>query len=168
MLLALAILLALMTGIPCAIYVPTPLRVVRRMLALVNLRPREKLYDLGCGDGRILVIAAKEYGAFAVGVEVNPILVWLAKRNVKKANVGHYVRVIRGNLFNVDLREADVVTMYLSQYANERVKGKLAKELKPGARVVTYIFPIRGWRAVIADPEYNIYVYRIPESLRGF
>jgi len=159
------IILILKFGIPCAIYVPTPAKIARRALSLAGLKPHEILYDLGCGDGRVLILAAIEYGAFAIGVECNPLLAWIARRNVRKAHVEELVKVITGNLFNIDLSRADVVFLYLSQYANERLKDKMAKELKRGARIVTYVFPIVGWRPVVKDKERSIYVYEIPYSL---
>jgi len=152
-------------GVPCAIYVPTPIKIARRALSLAGLKPHEILYDLGCGDGRVLILATIEYGAFAVGVECNPLLAWIARRNVRRANVEEFVKVITGNLFNINLHKADVVFLYLSQYANERLKDKMAKELKHGARVVTYIFPIVGWKPLVKDEKQNIYVYEIPYSL---
>ncbi len=163
----LILLLAIMlkSGIPCAIYVPTPIKVIRKMLDLVSLKPNEVLYDLGCGDGRIVLLAAKEYGAYAVGVEYNPFLVWVARRNIKKSGVRNRVSIIKGNLFNISLRDADVVTIYLSQYANARLKKKFEMELKPGARVVSYVFPINGWKPFIKDEKYRIFVYKVPESI---
>jgi len=163
-LLLILIITMLKTGVPCAIYVPTPMKVVRRMLKLASLKPGEILYDLGCGDGRILVTAAKEYGARAVGIEVNPLLIWLAKRRMRRSGLEGKIEVLRGNLFDVDLSRADVVTIYLSQYANNRLKHKLARELKDGARVVSYIFPIEGWRPYFKDEDYEIYVYKAPFS----
>lgn len=122
--------------------------VVRKMLEYADLKPGETLYDLGCGDGRIVIMAAEEFGARGVGVDLNLRLVKEARAKGEGLHLGDRVRFIHGNLFDVDLRPADVVTMYLTTGANEKVRPKLEQELRPGTRVVTHDFSISKWECV--------------------
>jgi protein-L-isoaspartate O-methyltransferase len=126
-------------------FVPSPMDVVRRMLELAELKPGEVLYDLGCGDGRIVLMAAKDFGSRAVGVDLNSMLINEARNKTEKLGLSESVRFIDGDMFEVDLRPADVVTMYLLTAANEKVRPKLESELSIGARVVTHDFPITKW-----------------------
>jgi len=124
-------------------YVPTPEAVVRRMLDLADLRSGETLIDLGCGDGRVAIAAARDFGARSFGVDLNNELVTYA--SVVASKLGVNACFIRGNLLCVDLSQADVVTIYLGAEANEVVRPKLEAELRNGARVVTHDYPITGW-----------------------
>jgi cyclopropane fatty-acyl-phospholipid synthase-like methyltransferase len=126
-------------------FVASPLTVVRKMLEYADLKPGETLYDLGSGDGRIVVMAAHEFGAKAVGIELNKRLISEAVRKGEALNLGDQAEFINDNIFDVDISSADVVTMYLTTGANEKLRPKLEKELKPGARVVTHDFSIPGW-----------------------
>ncbi len=119
--------------------------VVRKMLEYADLKPDETVYDLGCGDGRVVIMAAQEFGARGVGVDLNPRLVKEARGKVEALSLGHMVRIIQGNLFDVDVSPADVVTMYLTTGANEKVRPKLELELRSGSRVVTHDFSIPKW-----------------------
>ncbi len=127
-------------------YVPTPHEVVRKMLKLADLKPGEVVLDLGCGDGRVLVIAAKEFGAKAIGIELRRDLVEAAMRNVIEAGVEDKVMILHGNFFEMKLPEADVIFLYLLTSVNERLKPKLEKEAKPGTRIVSHDFEIVGWK----------------------
>ena len=129
-------------------FVASPMSVVRKMLQYAEVKPGEVVYDLGCGDGRIVITAAQEFGAIGVGVELNPRLVEEARAKVEALGLGDRVQIILGDLMEVDLTRADVVTMYLTTGANEKVRPKLERELRPGARVVTHDFSIPGWDAV--------------------
>jgi predicted RNA methylase len=120
--------------------------VVRKMLELAELKPGEVLFDLGCGDGRIVLVAGKDFGSRAVGVDLNAMLINQARNEAEKLGLGKVVRFIDGDMFDVDLSSADVVTMYLLTSANEKVRPKLESELRIGARVVTHDFPIINWR----------------------
>lgn len=120
--------------------------VVRKMLECAELKPGERLYDLGCGDGRIVIMAAEEFGARSVGVEINKRLVQEARMKVKSLDLADRVQIIQGNIFDMDLRPADVVTMYLTTGANEKVRPKLEQELRQGARVITHDFSIPNWQ----------------------
>jgi len=125
--------------------------VVRRMLKLAQVKPGEVVYDLGCGDGRIVITAAKEFGAYGVGIEIRRDLALKAMRAVEEAGLSDRVKIINANLFEVDISDADVVTLYLTTSANLKVKPKLEKELKPGARVVSHEYEIPGWDPVLVD-----------------
>lgn len=125
---------------PDVIYVPTPQNVVDAMLQLAGVRAGDVVYDLGSGDGRIVITAAKQYRARGVGIEIDPELVKLATANAATAGVSDRVRFINQNLYSADLREASVVTLYLLQSINERLRPKLVRELKPGTRVVSHVF----------------------------
>lgn len=119
-------------------YVPTTTEVVDRMLDVANVSPLDVVYDLGCGDGRIVIAAAKKYGTRGVGVDLDPARIREARANAKKAGVENLVSFRVGDLFKTDLREATVVTLYLLPELNRRLKPKLFAELAPGARVVSH------------------------------
>jgi SAM-dependent methyltransferase len=149
--LAIVMLLALLTGAgtgaqtsppakPDVIYVPTPDAVVEAMLQLAGVTAKDVVYDLGSGDGRIVIAAAKKYGARGVGIEIDPTLIAKATENAKAAGVSNRVQFVAGNLFTADISEATVVTLYLLQSLNERLRPKLVRELKPGTRVVSHVF----------------------------
>jgi cyclopropane fatty-acyl-phospholipid synthase-like methyltransferase len=125
---------------PDVIYVPTPLPVVEAMLDLAQVTINDVVYDLGSGDGRIVITAAKKYGARGVGIEIDPSLVKKARENAAAAGVSDRVRFVTTDLFTADLRPATVVSLYLLQSLNERLRPKLVRELKPGARVVSHVF----------------------------
>jgi hypothetical protein len=135
-------------------FVPSPIDVVREMLELAKLQPGEVLFDLGCGDGRIVLMAAKEFGSKAIGVDLNAGLVVEAKLSAEKLGLKN-ASFIDGNMFDVDLSSADVVTMYLMTRANEKLRPKLESELKRGARVVTHDFPISSW-SIDRQVEFNV------------
>jgi cyclopropane fatty-acyl-phospholipid synthase-like methyltransferase len=138
------------------------------MLELARLKQGETVYDLGCGDGRILIAAARDFGAKAVGIELSPVLARRSREQAEAMGLGHRVSVIEGDLLAADLRDADVVSLYLMTEANSQLRPKLERELKPGARVVSLEFEIRGWKPVKVDKltahrhDYKIYLYEIP------
>jgi len=123
-------------------YVPTLDPVVNLMLQTAAVTSSDVVYDLGSGDGRIVIAAAKQYGARGVGVELDPDLIKQAKKNAQKAGVADKVTFIQGDLFKADLSDATVVTLFLSQSINQRIEPKLKRELKPGTRVVSHRFPM--------------------------
>ncbi|MCX6622287.1 MAG: class I SAM-dependent methyltransferase [Acidobacteria bacterium] len=126
-------------------YVPTPMPIVKAMLELGGLKRGEKMFDLGSGDGRIVILAAKEFGADAIGVEYNHELVLESRRKIQRAGVGKRVRIVEGDLFVQDYSSADLLTVYLLPSANERLQPLLARQLRKSARVVAHDFLIRGW-----------------------
>ncbi len=148
-------------------YVASPAKVVDVMLELANIRPGETVYDLGCGDGRILIEAAQKYQAKAVGIEISPKIADEARTKVKKAGLAQKVQVIQGDLLQADLTGADVVTIYLATSLNEELRPRMEKFLKPGARVVSHDYAVPGWKptqVVQADgrQKHLIYLYEMP------
>mgnify|MGYP005841299627 CR=1 FL=1 len=127
-------------------YVPTPNDVVEAMLKLAGVNKSDTVMDLGCGDGRIVVTAAKVYGARGIGVDINPVRIQEAEENAKQANVSNRVKFIEKNLFEADVKEASVVTLYLLPDVNLRLRPKLVKDLKPGARIVSHSFDMGEWK----------------------
>jgi cyclopropane fatty-acyl-phospholipid synthase-like methyltransferase len=123
-------------------YVPTPDAVVSAMLDLAQVTAADVVYDLGSGDGRIVIEAARKYGARAVGIELDPELNKRAAKNAQKAGVAGRVSFVRADFFKTDLSEATVVTLFLSPNINARLQPKLRRELKPGARIVSHRFPM--------------------------
>jgi len=139
------------------------------MLVLSELRPGELIYDLGSGDGRIAIMAAQEFGARAVGVELREDLAKKALESISELGLNGMVKIVQSDMFNVDLSPADVVTLYLTTSANEKVKPKLESELRQGARVVCHDYEVLGWKPHRIDkfcenpklgyPSHTIYVY---------
>jgi cyclopropane fatty-acyl-phospholipid synthase-like methyltransferase len=125
---------------PDVIYVPTPPEVVQAMLDVAQVKNTDIIYDLGSGDGRIPITAAQKFGARGVGIDINPERIKEANENLKKANVGDKVRFVNADLFETNISEATVVTLYLLQSLNEKLRPKLFQELKPGTRVVSHAF----------------------------
>jgi SAM-dependent methyltransferase len=126
-------------------YVPTPVPVVERMLELAEVGKDDVVYDLGSGDGRIPIVAAQRYGARGVGIEINPVWVRNARAAAERLGVADRVSFRLEDLFATDLREATVVTLYLFPTVNEKLQPKLARELKPGTRVVSHEYRIGDW-----------------------
>ena len=149
---------------PDVIYVPTPQDVVDEMLKLAGVRKGDVLYDLGCGDGRIPVTAAKRFGIRAVGIDIDPERIREATENAKKAGVANLVSFRQENLFTADFHEASVVTLYLLPELNLKLEPRLLQELKPGTRVVSHQFDMGDWKPE-KRMELNgrtIYLWRIP------
>lgn len=130
---------------------PTPHEVVERMLALAGARKSDVVYDLGAGDGRVLITAAKKYGARGVGFEIDAGLVKLARENARRAGVEKLVEIRQQNFLGADLSPASLVTLYLSYDGNLAVRESLMRQLKPGARVVSYTFDMGDWPPKIAE-----------------
>jgi SAM-dependent methyltransferase len=128
---------------PDVIYVPTPQAVVNKMLEMAAVKPGELVYDLGCGDGRIVVTAAKKHGVKAIGFDIDPQRVKEAMENVRTNKVEHLVTIRQADIFTLDLRPASVVTLYLLPELNVRLIPQLEK-LKPGSRIVSHDFNMRG------------------------
>jgi len=151
-------------------FVATPLPVVKQMLSVAEIKPGDIVYDLGCGDGRVAIMAAQDFGARSVGVEMREDLAKQALGKVTELGLEGRVKIVQGDMFKIDLSQADVVTLYLTTSANDKVKPKLEAELKPGTRVVSHDYEILGWRPVKIDnfcenpklgyPSHTIYVYR--------
>lgn len=149
-------------------FVPTPTVVVHEMLSLADVGPDDVLYDLGCGDGRIPVLAVMErWVRRAYCVEDNPVLARIARSIAEKAGVKDRIKVIEKDMFNVELVDATAVTLFLITSANEALRPKLEKELKRGTRVVSNVFEVPGWTPRKVLPYYvegrvsRIYLYLI-------
>lgn len=146
---------------------PSPQEVVERMLQLARVQPGELVYDLGSGEGRIVITAARTFKARAVGIELSPDLCREATSRVKVLGLENRVKIIHANMLKVDLRPADVVTIYLLTSANEMLKPNLERDLRPGARVVSHDFEIRGWKPKTVEQveaegrPRSIYLYEI-------
>ena len=132
-------------------YVPTPQDVVERMLALANVQKNDYVIDLGCGDGRIPVTAAKKYGARALGVDIDPVRIEEANANAKAAGVQNLVTFKLQNALTTDVSTATVVTTYLLSASNLRLRPILTKQLKPGSRIVAHSFSFGDWKPEKTD-----------------
>ena len=152
--------------IPEVPYVPTEIEVVDAMLKLAGVKSTDVVYDLGCGDGRIVVRAARNLGARGVGVDINPDRIREAQANAKRNNVENLVRFEEKDLFDADIHEATVVTLYLLPSVNLRLMPKLLKELKPGTRVVSHSFDMGDWKPEKQESVDGaiIYLWTIPEK----
>ena len=128
-------------------FVPTPMAAVERMIAMADIKTGELVYDLGCGDGRIVVAAAQRYGVRAVGVDINPERVRESRVNAAAAGVENLVSIRQADIFTLDLSEADVVFLYLTPRLNERLMPQLRK-LKPGSRIISYEFDMGNAKPV--------------------
>jgi len=145
-------------------YVATPPAVVAKMLELAQVTQDDVVYDLGSGDGRIVIMAAQRFGARGVGVEIDPALVADAHENARRAGVADRVQFLRQDLFETDLRAATVVTLYLMQSVNLELRPKLWRELRPGTRVVSHDFGMGDWppEQVVSVDNHRIYAWTIP------
>lgn len=170
----LAVLLAALLALPqqsLAPYVPTPHDIVDRMLALAAVTRSDIVYDLGCGDGRIPIAAAKKYGARGVGLDIDPRRIEESKANAKAAGVEHLVEFRLEDVMAADVSEATVVTLYLLGSGNAKLRPLLKKHLRPGARIVSHAFSMGpGWPADRIDQfttergdEITLYLWRISE-----
>ncbi|HVQ64472.1 MAG TPA: class I SAM-dependent methyltransferase [Terriglobia bacterium] len=155
---------------PDVVYVPTPQEVVDAMLELAQVKSTDVIYDLGSGDGRIPITAAQKYGARGVGIDINPERTKEANDNLKKANVGDKVKFLTADLFETNISEATVITLYLLPTLNEKLRPKLFRELKPGTRVVSHAFSMGdAWppEKTLNVNGRNVYFWTIPANATG-
>jgi tRNA A58 N-methylase Trm61 len=151
-------------------FVPSPVPVIQYMLKLADLRAGEVLFDLGAGDGRTVIMAAKSFGARAVGVELREDLAKKALSTIHDNGLADRVTIVNGDMFAVNLGSADVVFLYLTTSANEKIRPKLESELKSGVRVVSHDYEIVGWKPVKVEnfcenpklgyPSHTLYLYK--------
>jgi tRNA A58 N-methylase Trm61 len=151
-------------------FVASPPLVIRRLLTLADLKPDEILFDLGAGDGRPVIIAAQEFGARAVGIELRQDLAKQALQRIHELGLQDRATIMNNDIFSIDLRRADVVYLYLTTSANDKVRPKLETELKSGARVVSHDYEMVGWTATkierfcenpgLGFPTHTLYLYK--------
>lgn len=153
-------------------YVPTTEEAVKAMLKLADVKNSDIVYDLGCGDGRIVIAAAKEYGARGVGIDINPERIQEAEANAKKAGVANQVRFLENDLFKADIHEATVVTLFLLESINLKLRPKLLKDMKPGTRIVSNTFGMGDWKPdrelIVGDASeesfsHRLYLWIVPQ-----
>lgn len=147
-----------------ALWLPTPRRIVDKMLRLADVQPGQKVVDLGAGDGRIVIAAARSFKARSVGVEIDPLRCLLANTRIHLLGLRDRAHVYYGNMYDLDLRDADVVTLYLWPETNERLKARLLEQMRPQARVVTYRFSMVGWIPLRPQDGDGIYLYEISSA----
>ncbi|MGB9681708.1 MAG: SAM-dependent methyltransferase [bacterium] len=140
---------------------PTPIETVREMLKLGEVGPNDILYDLGSGDGRIVTLAARDFGASAIGYEIDPIRFLIGWIRIVLSGVYRRATIRYKNFYNANLNEATVVTLFLKQETNENLRKKLEKELAPGSRVITYYWSFDKWMPIKYDRKLEIYLYVI-------
>ncbi len=142
-------------------YVPTPQEVVVEMLKMAGVTQNDIVYDLGCGDGRIVITAAKVFGARGVGVDIDPNLIQQSNENARKAGVTDRVKFIEEDLFKTDIREASVVTLYLLPELNLQLRPKLLRDLRPGSRIVAHEFDMADWKPdrIGKSPKVKLYYH---------
>jgi predicted RNA methylase len=148
--------------------------VVQRMLEVAELKPGEVFFDLGCGDGRTVILAAKTFGARSVGVEMREDLAKRAMNVIHDNGLGDRVTIVNGDMFKLDLTAADVVYLYLTTSANEKIKPKMELELKAGTRIVSHDYEVVGWKPAKVEnfvenlsmgyPSHTIYLYKKTEG----
>jgi SAM-dependent methyltransferase len=160
-------------------YVPTPQVVVERMLDMAGVKAGDLLIDLGSGDGRLVITAARKYGAHGYGVELDPRLIYRSNQAAERAGVADRVKFLRQDLFQTDFHDADVLTLYLLPDVNMALRPKILAELKPGARVVSHDYGMRDWQpdaeAKVAAPdkmvglrkESMVYLWIVPAKVAG-
>jgi len=153
--------------------IPTPQATVEQMLELAGVTSADAVYDLGCGDGRIVITAAKLRGARGVGVDLDPACVRQSQENARAAGVEHLVRFRREDLFRTDLSQATVVTLYLLPELNLRLRPRLLARLRPGARVVSHVYDMGDWKPDKEAPakgsrRYKVYCWTVPARVDGW
>jgi precorrin-6B methylase 2 len=152
-------------------YVPTPQEVVDRMLELAQVKKGDVVYDLGAGDGRIVVTAAKKYGVRAIGFEIDPQRIKESTENITKAGVGHLVEIRQQDIRTVDLSPASVLTMYLLPEVNLMIRPTIWKQMKPGSRVVSHDFDMGDWKPLKTENmkdssnwDHALYLWHVPQK----
>lgn len=155
------LIIPLLTGLP---WVPTRGRRIRAALRLAGVLPGELVYDLGAGDGRVLLAAARDFGARAVGVEISPIHCFIAWLRANLSGCGKRVTVHWGSFYHADLSNADVVYAYVTSHQAARLRSSLEIQLRPGARVVTISTELDGWQPEQIDQQDLIFLYRMPPT----
>ncbi|MFH1630970.1 MAG: SAM-dependent methyltransferase [Candidatus Aenigmatarchaeota archaeon] len=144
-----------------ASWLPTPKRSIERMMELTKLDKHDTFYDLGSGMGSVMKIVHERTGAKCVGIEADPIRVIISKLRRSGG------RIVWGNVFKTDISDATVVFIYLRRPANNKLKERFRKDLRPGTRIITYFWRMNGWKPTLLDEDRKIYVYKIPQKTIG-
>lgn len=151
------------------IFVPTDLAIVKAMLTLAGVTRDDVVYDLGCGDGRIVITAAREFGARGVGVDLDPRRIREARAHADRAGVGDRVTFRVEDLFDADIQDATVVTLFLSPELNARLRPKLVSQLRPGTRIVSHRYGIADWvpertiTVTVLETHNHVFLWRVPD-----
>ncbi len=154
-------------------YVPSKPEVVATMLRMAKIAKGDVLYDLGCGDGRIVITAAELYGIRGVGIDIDPDRIQESKENAAKANVGHLVKFMEQDLFQADFHEATVVSLYLLTSVNLRLRPNLLAQLRPGTRIVSHNYAMDTWKpddstiVMVNETTHNVYLWIVPANVTG-
>jgi len=154
-------------------YVPSKPEVVATMLRMAKVTKDDLLYDLGCGDGRIVITAAELYGTRGVGIDIDPDRIQESKENAVKANVGHLVRFQEQDIFQADIHEATVVSLYLLTSVNLRLRPNLLAQLRPGTRIVSHNYAMDTWKpddsaiVMVNETTHNVYLWIVPANISG-
>jgi hypothetical protein len=158
---------------PDVVFVPTPPEVVQAMLDQAQVTAKDVVYDLGSGDGRMVITAAQKYGSRGVGIDIDPQRISDSRKNAAKAGVTDRVKFTQGDLFEADIREATVVTLYLLSELNRRLRPRLLSELRPGTRVVSHDFDMGEWEPDVTKAvkssvrTHNVHFWVIPANVAG-
>lgn len=144
-------------------WVPTPMSMVHEMLTMAEVGPDDLVYDLGCGDGRIIITAARRYGARAVGIELDPLRFVWCQILITVLRLRDRVRIVYGDFYKQELSAASVVTCYLLRATNKKLQGKFKAELSPETRVVSNYFTFPGLQLIREDEEDKLYLYNLPK-----
>ncbi len=154
-------------------YVPSPLSIVKEMLSIAGAGPGDVVYDLGCGDGRVLFTAVKEFNVSrAVGIDLDQEMVDMVEKKVREEGLIGRISAIQANFMEADMSEATIVTLYLTTSGNAKLRPKLEADLKPGARVISHDFPVQSWVTDLPDNtpyimgSHKMYLYSIPDAYR--
>jgi cyclopropane fatty-acyl-phospholipid synthase-like methyltransferase len=145
-------------------WIPANMRAARRMLQLAGVKPGDTVVDLGAGDGRIVILAARDFQARAAGVEIDPLRCLMANLWIRMLGLRDGARVQWGNVRSFSVAEADVVTVFLLPRALQSLKDRLMQSLQPGTRVVAHTFPMNGWTPTVLDERYGIFVYEMGKT----
>jgi len=154
-------------------FVPTSLDIARRMLELAKTGKDDVVFDLGCGDGRIIIMAAQQFGTYGIGVDLNPQRIKESKENAAKAGVENLVQFLEQDLFQTDIHDATVVSLYLLRSVNLKLRPKLLRELKPGSRIVSHDFGMAEWQPdksselTVDNNTHNVYFWVVPANVTG-
>ena len=141
-------------------WAPSDMVVVRKMLTMADVKPSELVYDLGCGDGRILITVARQFGARAIGIEIDPLRYLWSQIRIHLLGLRSQVRIEYGNFFTHDLSKADVVTCYLLQGTNNKLAEKLNRELSPGARIVSSVYTFPSLSLIHKNKKFKLFLYK--------